>query len=579
MQSKGIKANRFNRVKEKPKNLKATLLRLWGLFGKEKIIFIGVFILITVETLIMLSVPYLIGKSIDCISTGVNNVRFNKLIILLGSLIIVYIVDSIINLCQGLIMASVAQKIVKNIRKSFFNKLQKLPTAFFDLKQNGDIMSRLTNDIDNISTTISSSITTLMSSTINITGAFVMMIVLSPMLTIAGLITAPLVMLLSKTIARKTKIYFKAQQDTLGDLNAFIEETMSGLEVIKSFNKEDDVIKEFEYLNKRYRVEGYKAQIWSGYLMPLINVINNFGFAMIALFGGILAIKEFITIGVIASFISYSKQFVRPLNDIANIFNTLQSALAGAERVFEVLDENDEVKDKQNPIELKDVIGKVEFNDVSFSYDGKKTVLKDISFSVKPGQSIAIVGATGSGKTTIVNLLTRFYEISNGNIFIDGFDIRDYSRESLRKVFGIVLQDTYLFTGTIKENISYGKEDATKEEIIEAAKVANAHTFISRLPKGYDTILTEGGGNLSAGQRQLIAIARAVLSDPAILILDEATSNVDTRTELNIQQAMLKLMSGRTSFIIAHRLSTIKDADVIMVVEDGRIVEFKEKIT
>ncbi|MBM6837667.1 ABC transporter ATP-binding protein, partial [Clostridium saudiense] len=404
-------------------------------------------------------------------------------------------------------------------------------------------------------------------------GSLVMMIILSPIMTIAGLVTAPLVLILSKTIAKRTKIYFKEQQVALGNLNAHIEESISGLEVIKAFNHEEKIKATFEDLNKDLRVKGYKAQIWTGYLMPLINVINNFGFAIIALLGGILAVNNMITIGIIASFISYSKQFVRPLNDIANIFNTLQSALAGAERVFEVLDEKEEIEDKKSCEELTNVKGNVEFKDVSFGYSEDNIVLHDINFKVEAGKSLAIVGATGSGKTTIVNLLTRFYEISQGSITIDGVDIRDYSRDSLRRNFGIVLQDTYLFSGTIKENIMYGKEDATDSEIISAAKIANAHRFISRLPDGYDTVLSEGGSNLSAGQKQLLAIARAVLSNPSILILDEATSNVDTRTELRIQQAMLNLMKGRTSFIIAHRLSTIRDADNIMVIEDGRIIE------
>lgn len=570
----GSKASRFMSKNEKPKNLKETLLRLWGLFGKERKLFILVFLLIVVDTLIVLLVPYLIGKSIDYITPGINNVNFNILKRIIFILIAIYVVDSTINLIQGLSMAGISQRIVKNIRKGFFEKLQKLPTSYFDANLNGDIMSRLTNDIDNISTTISSSITTLMSSTISITGSLVMMIILSPILTIAGLITAPLVLILSKTIAKRTKIYFKEQQVALGSLNAHIEESISGLEVIKAFNHEEKIRMTFEELNKEFRVKGYKAQIWTGYLMPLINVINNFGFAMIVLFGGILAVNNMISIGIITSFISYSKQFVRPLNDIANIFNTLQSALAGAERVFEVLDEKEEISNKVDCIELKEVKGEVEFKGVSFGYNEENLVLHDINFKVEPGKLIAIVGATGSGKTTIVNLLTRFYEITEGSITIDKVDIRDYSRDSLRKNFGIVLQDTYLFSGTIKENIMYGKEDANDLEIVAAAKVANAHTFISRLPEGYNTILSEGGSNLSAGQKQLLAIARAVLSNPAILILDEATSNVDTRTELKIQQAMLNLMKGRTSFIIAHRLSTIRDADSIMVIEDGKIIEF-----
>lgn len=567
------KASRFMSNNEKPKNLKNTLSRLWGLFGREKRFFILIFFLIAADTLILLLVPYLIGKAVDVISVGVNNVDFTVVKRIIYILISVYVIDSSINLIQGLSMAGISQRIVKNIRKGFFDKLQKLPTSYFDGNLNGDIMSRLTNDIDNISTTISSSISTLMSSSISIIGSLIMMIVLSPILTIAGLITAPLVLILSKTIAKRTKIYFKEQQVALGNLNAHIEESISGLEVIKAFNHEEKIKSAFEDLNRDLRVKGYKAQIWTGYLMPLINVINNFGFAVVALLGGILAVSNMITIGIIASFISYSKQFVRPLNDIANIFNTLQSALAGAERVFEVLDQKEEVEDKKACKKLKNVRGNVEFKDVSFGYNEDNIVLHDISFRVEEGESLAIVGATGSGKTTIVNLLTRFYEITEGSITIDGVDIRDYSRDSLRSNFGIVLQDTYLFSGTIKENIMYGKEAATDLEIISAAKIANAHKFISRLPEGYDTVLSEGGSNLSAGEKQLLAIARAVLSNPSILILDEATSNVDTRTELRIQQAMLNLMKGRTSFIIAHRLSTIRDADSIMVIEDGRIIE------
>ena len=568
------KASRFMSNNEKPKNLKDTLSRLWRLFGKEKRFFILIFLLIAADTLILLLVPYLIGKAVDVISVGVNNVDFTIVKRIIYILISVYVIDSSINLIQGLSMAGISQRIVKNIRKGFFDKLQKLPTSYFDANLNGDIMSRLTNDIDNISTTISSSISTLMSSSISIIGSLIMMILLSPILTIAGLITAPLVLILSKTIAKRTKIYFREQQVALGNLNAHIEESISGLEVIKAFNHEEKIKSTFEDLNKDLRIKGYKAQIWTGYLMPLINVINNFGFALVALLGGILAVNNMITIGIIASFISYSKQFVRPLNDIANIFNTLQSALAGAERVFEVLDQKEEIEDKKECKELANVRGNVEFKDVSFGYNEDNIVLHDISFKVEEGKSLAIVGATGSGKTTIVNLLTRFYEITKGSITIDGVDIRDYSRDSLRSNFGIVLQDTYLFSGTIKENIMYGKEDATDLEIISAAKIANAHKFISRLPDGYDTVLSEGGSNLSAGQKQLLAIARAVLSNPSILILDEATSNVDTRTELRIQQAMLNLMKGRTSFIIAHRLSTIRDADNIMVIEDGRIIEF-----
>lgn len=565
--------NRFMRGNQKPKNLRKTLKRLWGMFGKEKKLFIVVFILVFISVNLLLLVPYLIGKAVDVLSLGHNAVEFNKLLWVIGVLIFIYIIDASMNLIQGLTMAGIAQRIVKNIRRIFFDKLQVLPMSYFDRSFHGDIMSRLTNDIDILSSTISSSVVQLMNSAISIVGSFVMMVILSPLLTVASLISVPLIFILTRTIASKTKVYFKGQQDTLGALNSQIEESISGLDVIKAFNHEEKIISEFEKLNEDYKNVGFKAQVWSGLLMPLMNVINNLSFATVAMVGGTLAIKGYITLGVIASFLSYSRQFVRPLNEIANIFNTLQSAVAGAERVFELLDAEEEIADKEGAKELKEVRGEVEFKDIYFGYDDKNQVLKDINFKVRPGTSVAIVGATGSGKTTIVNLLSRFYEISKGSITIDGVDIRDYTRESLRKVFGIVLQDTYLFSGTIKDNIKYGKPDATEEEIIRASKIANAHSFIARLPKGYDTEILEGGSSLSAGQKQLLAIARAVLSDTPILILDEATSNVDTRTELKIQQAMLNLMKGRTSFIIAHRLSTIKDSDMIMVIDDGRIIE------
>lgn len=570
---KQLGGNRFMRGNQKPKNLRKTLKRLWGMFGKEKKLFIVVFILVFISVNLLLLVPYLIGKAVDVLSVGPNAVEFNKLLWVIGILMLIYIIDASMNLIQGLTMAGIAQRIVKNIRKIFFDKLQVLPMSYFDRSFHGDIMSRLTNDIDILSSTISSSVVQLMNSVISIVGSFVMMVILSPLLTVASLISVPLIFILTRTIASKTKVYFKGQQDTLGALNSQIEESISGLDVIKAFNHEEKIISEFEKLNEDYKNVGFKAQVWSGLLMPLMNVINNLSFATVAMVGGTLAIKGYITLGVIASFLSYSRQFVRPLNEIANIFNTLQSAVAGAERVFELLDEEEEIIDKEGSKELKEVRGEVEFKDIYFGYNDKNQVLKDINFKVRPGTSVAIVGATGSGKTTIVNLLSRFYEISKGSITIDGVDIRDYTRESLRKVFGIVLQDTYLFSGTIKDNIKYGKPDATEEEIMRASKIANAHSFIARLPKAYDTEILEGGSSLSAGQKQLLAIARAVLSDTPILILDEATSNVDTRTELKIQQAMLNLMKGRTSFIIAHRLSTIKDSDMIMVIDDGRIIE------
>lgn len=557
----------------KPKNFKETFKRLWAYFGKERKLLMIILVLIIGSSGLGLLVPYLIGRAVDSMSANKTSVDFNMLKIITFILIITYFIDGFINFIQGWIMAGISQRIVLNLRGTLFQKLQRLPVSFFDSHTHGEVMSRLTNDIENISTTISQSTIQLMSSSINIVGAFIMMIILSPLLTLASIITIPMVFFMTNIIARKTKVLFKEQQIILGKLNGDIEEAISGIQVIKAFNRENNVIGQFEEVNSKLCYVGIKAQVWSGYIMPLMNVINNIGFAAVASVGGILALKGLITVGIIASFLSYSRQFSRPLNDLANIFNTLQSAVAGAERVFETLDEDEEAKDVEEAEILEDVRGEVTFNQVNFSYRTDKPVLKNINFNVKAGVNVALVGPTGAGKTTIVNLLTRFYEVSQGEILIDGRNIKEYTRDSLRKCFGIVLQDTYLFSGTIKENIKYGRLDAKDEEVEAAAVMANADHFINRLPNGYDTMLLDGGVNLSQGQRQLLAIARAILAKPSILILDEATSNVDTRTELKIQEAMLKLMKGRTSFIIAHRLSTIKDADIIMVIDGGEIIE------
>jgi ATP-binding cassette subfamily B protein len=557
----------------KPKQFKATMRRLWHYIGKERKLLAIIFMFILLDSALALSAPYLIGKSIDAMSASSGKVDFGLLEISIIALLTAYIADGLLTFLQGWIMAGVSQRIVANLRRSLFAKLQKLPLSFFDARTHGELMSRLSNDIDNVSISISQSITQLMSGAVVIVGSLVMMIVLSPILTAASLITVPLMFLLTRTITRKTSVLFKTQQVELGKLNGHIEETISGIQVVKAFNHEEKVIEEFEKINKKLCDVGLKAQIWSGFLMPIMNVINNIGFAVIAIAGGILAVKSLVTIGVIASFLSYSRQFVRPLNDLANIFNILQSGVAGAERVFEVLDEQEEPADLPNAVELNNPKGHVVFEHVSFGYRPDVPILKNVSFESKEGSSTALVGPTGAGKTTIVNLLTRFYDVTDGRIILDGRDIREYTRESLRRCFGIVLQDTYLFSGTIKENIKYGKPDATDEEVEAAAKMANADVFIKRLPNQYDTMLSENGGNLSQGQRQLLAIARVILAKPSILILDEATSSIDTRTELHIQDAVLQIMKGRTSFIIAHRLNTIRDADTIMVIDHGGIVE------
>ena len=558
---------------EKPKNFKSTMSRLWNYFGKEKALLIIIFLLVIADAAIGLLAPYLIGRSVDAMSKSKGKVNFSVLEIIVITLSIAYVSDAIINFIQGWLMAGVSQKIVKSLREALFEKLQRLQVAFFDTHTHGEVMSRLTNDIENVSSTISQSTTQLMSGAITIAGSLIMMLILSPILTLASMITVPLVFLLTRTIAKKTSVLFKDQQIQLGKLNGHIEEIISGLQVVKAFNHEDKAIEQFEEVNDKLCQVGLKAQIWSGFIMPLMNVINNVGFAVVAGVGGMLAVKDIVTVGVIASFLSYSRQFARPLNDLANIFNTLQSAVAGAERVFDVLDEKEETDDVEGAIELKNPKGLVEFKSVDFGYREDVPILKNINFVSRQGSNTALVGPTGAGKTTIVNLITRFYDVTGGKILRDGKDIREYTRDSLRKCFGIVLQDTYLFSGTIKENIKYGKLDASDEEVERAAAMANADIFIKRLPNGYDTVLAESGANLSQGQRQLLAIARAILANPSILILDEATSSVDTRTELHIQEAMLNLMNGRTSFIIAHRLSTIRDADTIMVIDAGRIME------
>ena len=555
----------------KPKNFFGTVRRLWQAFGQEKRLLPFVFVIVFVDSLLMLSAPYLIGKAIDAMAGGAETYSYLSIIIL--ALLSSYVLDGALTFLQGWVIAGISQRVVTSMRQALFEKLQKLPVAFFDSRTHGELMSRLTNDIDNVSNSISQSTTQLMSGAIVLTGSLVMMLVLSPILTLACLITVPLVFLLTRSIAKRTSVLFKNQQVELGKLNGHIEETISGIQVVKAFNHEQKAIEDFDEINDRLCKIGMKAQIWSGFLMPILNVINNLGFAMVAIVGGVLAVKGLITVGVIASFLSYSRQFVRPLNDLASIFNVLQSGVAGAERVFEVLDEREEPDDAPDAALLEQPKGHVVFDNVSFGYRPDQLILKNVSFESDAGSITALVGPTGAGKTTVVNLLTRFYDVTSGNIYLDGKDIREYTRDSLRKSFGFVLQDTYLFSGTIKENIKYGKPDATDAEIEAAAALANADVFINRLPKRYDTLLTENGGNLSQGQRQLLAIARVILAKPSLLILDEATSSIDTRTELHIQDALLGIMQGRTSFVIAHRLNTIRDADTIMVVDRGELIE------
>jgi ATP-binding cassette subfamily B protein len=554
----------------KPRDTKNTLKRLWHYLSEHKIRLFIVLILVAATSALTLVGPYLIGKAIDDYITPHDLTGLFHLLLVMAA---VYALTSLFTWLQSHTMINISQTTVRNLRKDAFDKLQVLPVGFFDMKPHGDVISRLTNDIDLINNALNTSLTQIFSSIITLLGTISLMLWLSPLLTLVSMITVPIMFITTSIITKHTRRYFSEQQKTLGILDGFIEENISGQKVVKAFVRETEEIERFENTNAELKNVGIKAQIYSGIIGPLMNVLNNMGFAIVAGVGGWLAVQHIITVGTIAVFINYTRQFTRPLNELANQINTIQSAIAGAERLFEIMDEMTEPADNSDAIELTDVKGDVEFQDVSFSYKPGEPILKDISFHAYSSQTIALVGPTGAGKTTIVNLLMRFYDIDSGNIFIDGYDIKQITRSSLRSSLGIVLQDTYLFSESIMDNIRYGRLDASDDEVKAAARLANAEQFILSLPDGYDTVLSEDGGDLSQGQRQLLAIARAILADPAILILDEATSNVDTRTEQHIQEAMLKLMEGRTSFVIAHRLSTIRKADVILVINDGQIIE------
>ena len=555
---------------QKAKDVKGTFNKLLKFYFREAKSLFAVIVLLLAETAIVVSGPYLIGKSIDALDNGVDFSLVYTFALILAA---IYIGGWILNTAQGIIMNAVSQRIVRTLRKALFDKFQKLPLTYHDTHTHGELMSRLTNDIDNISVTIAQSTTQLVSAAIMIFGSLIMMLLLSVYMTLAALITVPLVFLLTKFVAGKSRKMFKGQQKELGILNGAIEEAIGGQKIIKAFHMEQKIIDKFDETNKELLTYSISANIWSGILMPFMNVITNLGYVCVAFVGGILTINNIISVGIIGSFTAYSRQFTFPLNNIAGMFNSLQSALAGAERVFEILEESEEPEDTEDAVDIGIPKGDVRFDHVTFAYVPGVNVLKNVSFEVKAGQKIALVGATSAGKTTIVNLLTRFYDATDGIVYIDGIDIKNYKRESLRRAFSVVLQDTCLFTGTIADNIRYGRPEATDDEIAEAAKTANADVFIRRLKNGYNTTVKGDTDSLSQGQRQLLAISRAALCQSPILILDEATSSVDTRTELHIQEALLRLTAGCTSFVIAHRLSTIRDADVIMVVKDGGIEE------
>lgn len=557
----------------KPKNAKGTLSRIIKIYMRwAKTIFVAM-VLTVFSSVISVAIPYFIGKTFNTFKISNRTVDTEILLGFLWIIIALYITNCIISWINGVIMLKVSQRLVFVLRTEFFEKMQKLPLKFYDTRSHGDTMSRITNDVDNISSTIAQTTTQLISSVLTLAGSFVVMITLNVPLTFVVLLCIPLVVFLTRLIASRSRSYFLAQQRSLGSLNGVIEENILGLKMVKAFGKQEDVLEQFKEINERLFESSSKAQTWAGYMMPLMNVINNFIFAIVAIVGGILSIGYGLAVGTVVSFMSYSKQFAQPLNSVAGMFNTIQSALAGAERVFEILDHEEETADIENAIEIVNPKGEVIFENVCFSYNENTPILKDINFSVKAGETVALVGETGAGKTTIVNLLTRFYDADSGKILIDGEPITNLKRDSLRNCFSVVLQDTCLFTGTIMDNIRYSQKYATDEEVIEAAKIAHAHDFIDKLPKGYHTIVSGATDNLSQGQRQLISIARAVLCDSPILILDEATSSVDTKTEKDIQRALTKLMRNRTSFLIAHRLSTIRDADYIMVIGGGTILE------
>jgi ATP-binding cassette subfamily B multidrug efflux pump len=572
--------------KVRPRNLRHSLKRTWAYFRGERARLGLVFFLILIDSALGMAGPYLIGRGVDAIAALARNAvpevlslagplgpAGTALAVAAVALLAAYFGTAVLQSLEGLIMAGVTQRMVRNVREGLFDKMQRLPLAFYDVKPHGDLMSRLTNDVDAVSVTVSQSAVQLMSGVVVVAGTLVIMIALNPLMALVSLLPVPLVLLLTSVISRRTRVSFKEQQNALGALNGHVEETVSGIQAVKAFGREPDSRLKFKAINADLRRAGTRAQIWTGFLMPMMNVIGNLTFAAVAVAGGLLASNGIITVGIIATFIAYARQFSRPLNDIANTWNTLMSAVAGAERVFEVMDETEETADRPGAKELSHTRGNVEFRGVSFGYRPDVPVLHDIDFKASAGSVTAIVGRTGAGKTTIVNLLSRFYEVSSGSVLIDGIDIREYSRASLRRVFGVVLQEGWLFAGTVRDNILYGRPEASEAEMRRAAFLAGADHAIARLPRGYDTPLVESGANLSQGERQLIAIARAVLAAPALLILDEATSSVDARTELRIQQGMIGLMQGRTSFIIAHRLSTIRDADTVLVMDAGRIVE------
>lgn len=555
---------------EKPKEAKKTFLRLMSYLSHDYKLMIIIGILIVVVITCNLLGSYMLRPIInDYIIPGDIPGLFKMLAILAG----IYLLGVSSLHIQLRVLNKVSQQTVARLRMELFEKMEKLPIKYFDTHQHGDLMSRYTNDIDRVSDTLTDSLVDILSSALMLIGIFALMLYISPILTLVTLITVPLMFLSAKGIVSRSKKYFKAQQEILGEANGYIEEMISGQKVVKVFGHEKKIETKFDSINEDLRDKSEKAQLYSGMMMPIMQNLNTLNYVVITIIGALLAIFRGFDVGGLAAFLQYSRQFGRPINELASLYNSIQAAIAGAERIFQVIDESPEAKDVADAISPTNIKGDVEMKDVYFGYKPDKMILKRISLRATPGRKIALVGTTGAGKTTILNMLPRFFEIESGDITIDGISIKDIKRESLRQSMAIVLQDTHLFTGTVCENIRFGRLDATDEEVIEAAKLTAAHSFIKRLPQGYNTQLENDGANLSQGQRQLLNIARAAIANPAILLLDEATSNIDTRSELLIQKGIDKLMEGRTSLIIAHRLSTVKNADNILVLEHGEIIE------
>ena len=564
---------------EKAKDFKGTSRKILAYIGRYKIAIVLVMICAVAGTIFNIVGPKVLSKATTEIFNGLVSkvsggagIDFHKIGIILLILLGLYCVSALFSFIQGFIMSGISQKLSFRMRKEISEKINRMPLAYFESKTVGEVLSRITNDVDTFGMSLNQSITTLITSVTTLIGVFIMMMTISPLMTLIALVILPISALLISVVVKHSQKYFKAQQEYLGDINGTIEESYSGHTIIKAFNREKKVNENFQKTNAKLYSSAWKSQFLSGLMQPIMTFVGNLGYVAVAVSGSMLAVSGAITVGDIQAFIQYVKSFTQPITQIAQVFNMLQSMAAAAERIFDFLDEEEE-QVTENPVRLNDIKGEVDFEHVKFGYDPEKPVIHDFTCHVEPGSMVAIVGPTGAGKTTMVKLLMRFYDVNSGCIKVDGENVKDFERRNLREAFGMVLQDTWLFKGTIMENIRYGRLDATDEEVIAAAKAANADHFIRTLPGGYDMELNEEASNVSQGQKQLLTIARAILADNRIMILDEATSSVDTRTEQHIQDAMANLMKGRTSFVIAHRLSTIRDADVILVMKDGDIIE------